>query len=316
MDRAVIVISAMILNAAIAGPKRFYDRIPLPRAGRFAGGILRTMERKLNRENRSAVQRRLRGIVIVSVTLLASLALGLLLARFFKYNAHFLEIFMLSMMLPVRQSWDIASGIHKALKNDNTAAARACLDKTLWRHHAFMDTHSVARAAIELLAVHFSEKILAPAFWYIFLGLPGFFVSKASYLLKETMVQPLQIKHGGDSAFGTAALAVHYVYHYLPSRTAALLYLSTMVFLPSSRPLEAAQAVIGGDIDTGTPEQAALLAEASVLGLALGGPTSVYTDSEWQGSGRAKATPADIRSALYLFALLHLFIVVLFGLFL
>lgn len=316
MDRAVIIISAMMLNAAIAGPKSLYDRLPLPHVTRYPAGVMRTMERKLNRDNRSPQQRRLRGVGLTVVTMLASIVLGLLLARVFRYNVHFLELAMLAVMMPVRSTWDTVYGIYKALKKDDIAAARQCLEGTVWRHHAVMDAHGVARAGIELLAVHFSEKLLAPAFWYVFLGLPGFFASKAAYLLKENISHPGAGAPGGDSGFGKAAFIVHYIFHYLPSRTAALLWLSCMAFLPSCKPLEATQHVIGGDIDTGSPEHVSVLAEASVLGLALGGPTSVYTDEQWLGGGRAKATAADVRNALYLFALLNLFIVVLFGLFL
>lgn len=316
MDRAILILSAIIANALLAGPRRFYARFRLPPVLQMPAMTLRTLERKLNRENRSLQQRRLRGIILVMVVVIASIALGVMLERVFRYYFGFLELVILAVMLPVRPTWDCASDIYKALKANDLPAARKVLEGTLWRHHAVLDAHGVARAGIEMLSVHFSEKILAPAFWYVFLGLPGFFASKSIYLLKETLVRPAAMTQEGDSGFGRAAYVAHFLFHFLTSRTAALLWLAAMAFLPSSRPLDATQQVIGGDVDMGSPEYVALLSTAAVLNISLGGPTSVYIGDQWLGSGRAKATAPDIRNALYLFALLHLFIIILFGVFL
>ena len=38
--------------------------------------------------------------------------------------------------------------------------------------------HGVARAAIESLAENFSDGVIAPVFWYLFVGLPGLFAYK------------------------------------------------------------------------------------------------------------------------------------------
>jgi len=306
----------MIANAALAGPKRLYVRLGIPSPARLPAAFLRIIERKLNRDNRSLQDRRLRGLGLVVAVVIGSILFGRMLERIFVYNFGFFELLILTVLLPIRPTWDCVAEIYKALQSGDLPTARKALEGTAWRHHALLDAHGVARAGIEMLGVHFSEKILAPAFWYIFFGLPGFFVSKSVYLLKEMLVQPAMMVQGTDSGFGKPAYIAHFIMHYLPSRTAALLWLSAMLFLPSSRPLEATQQVISGDVDMGSPEYVSLLATAAVLNLSLGGPTSIYTGEEWLGTGRAKATPVDMRSALYLFALLHLFIIVLFGVFL
>ncbi len=41
-----------------------------------------------------------------------------------------------------------------------------------------LDRAGVSRAAIESLAENFSDGVVAPAFWYALLGLPGLFAYK------------------------------------------------------------------------------------------------------------------------------------------
>ena len=43
-----------------------------------------------------------------------------------------------------------------------------------------LDEAGVARAAIESAAENFSDGVVAPAFWFLLLGLPGMFVYKAA----------------------------------------------------------------------------------------------------------------------------------------
>ncbi|MDE3017077.1 MAG: cobalamin biosynthesis protein [Pseudomonadota bacterium] len=307
MERAFIVLSALLLNAVSAGPRRIYVGLGLTRLSRWPAQRVRDLERKLNRSHRSLTERETRGMILVGVVFLGSLLAGGLGGLLFQHNLRFVELLIVTILLPVRPTWDIASRIRKCLQAGDMAGARQALEGTAWKHHALLDEYGVARAAIEMLAVHFSEKILAPAVWYLLFGLPGLLLSKAAWLLRETLAS--------DPAFGQAAKAAHVLLHYLPSRLAALLWLSASLFLPSCRASDIIKQVTPALIKT-SPPLLALLSAAGALRLSLGGPASVYAGKQWLGSGSARPGATDIRRALTLFALLHLLLFILVGFFL
>jgi adenosylcobinamide-phosphate synthase len=306
MDRTSLVLMAMVLNVVLFSAMRYSGVRSAGGISYLPGRTIRGIDRRLNRPQRTLKTRQQRGILLLAAAMLSALAAGLLLRLL---HSEAVDVLLLALLLPVRQTWSTASAMHKALKGGDVAAAKEELKNTVWRHYAVLDEHSVARAAIEILAVHFSEKILAPAFWYIFLGMPGFMASKALYLLKESLCQPI----ASDGAFSHPAALSHFVAHYIPSRLGMALWLASVVFVPVSNPVAAARQMAKGKLDRGTPEQIALLSAAAALNLALGGPTSVYTGGEWMGGGTARAKALDIRHALTLWAVLHALLFLLVG---
>lgn len=303
MDRAIIIVSALLLNALLAGPRPLYIALGLAEWGRWPAKAVRDLERRLNRDHRSESERETRGMLLVAAFAAGALLLGWFFSWLFQHSL--LEILLVMLALPVRPAWDVASAIRKRLKAGDVMGAKQALEGTSWRHYAVLDEYGVARAGIETLAVSFSEKILAPALWYLLFGLPGLFLSKAVYLLRETLPP--------DLAISKATQAAHVLLHYIPSRLAAILWLAASLFLPSSQPREAASH-ISAKFLAAPPLAFSLLAAASVLKLSLGGPVSIYT-KEWQGTGSPRPAAADLRRALLLFALLHLLLFILAGLF-
>ncbi|MDE3060775.1 MAG: cobalamin biosynthesis protein [Pseudomonadota bacterium] len=303
MDRALIIVSALVLNVLLAGPRPLYIALGAVRLSRFPAKAVRGLERRLNRDHRSEAEREARGMILVLTAALGSLILGWLLGWLFQKNLA--EILIVMLALPVRPAWDIASGIGKKLKAGDANGAKQVLAGTPWRHYAVLDEYGAARAGIETLAASFSEKILAPVFWYLLFGLPGLFLSKAVYLLRETLPP--------DLAFSEAARTAHMLLHYIPSRLAAILWLLASLFLPSSEPRIAAGQIMPKWL-AAPPLALSLLSAAGVLKLSLGGPVSVYA-KEWQGNGNPRPLAADVRRALRLFALLHLLLLILVGLF-
>ncbi len=307
MERAVLVLCALLLNLLLAGPPKWFEALGLGRLTRWPAVLVRMLERRLNRERRSSEERRLRGALLVGMALGGGLLVGALLNWLFQYNLRFIELLLVALLLPVRPSWDTAAQIRYGLYTGNPSMARAALEHTVWRHHALLDEHGLARAGIELLAVHFAEKIFAPALAYVLFGLPGLFISKAVYVLRETLPRT------GDE-FARATQAAHYALHYIPARVACVLFLAAAFFMPSVKAGEAVRK-LSPAINRAAPQEIALLSAASVLKLSLGGPTSAYAQA-WIGDGTPKPTAYDVKRALQLFAFLHLLLLVLFGLFL
>ena len=308
MDRPLLILYALLLNAALAGPRQFYAALGFSQFMRLPGSFIRDIERKLNREHRSLEERKLRGTVLTIAIIIVSLVAGWIGGAIF-HHFQWMELFIVTAALPVRSIWDRAAQMRRALSLGDLAKARQALEGTPWRHHALLDESGLARAAIETLSVHFSEKIIAPILGYALLGLPGLFLVKSVTLLEEMLAQP-----GYAEGFHQAPQLAHTIIHYVPSRLAAILWLAASIFLPSGKwGLSAKE--IGDGMAQEPPHIMSLLAAASTLRVTLGGPASVYANKRWIGSG-ARATPGDIRRALYLFALLHLLLFILLGFFL
>src|SRR5687767_5653289 len=76
MERAVLVLSALLLNAFLAGPPRWYEALGLGKLSRLCAHIVRDAERRLNRDHRSASEREMRGILLVALVIIAALLGG------------------------------------------------------------------------------------------------------------------------------------------------------------------------------------------------------------------------------------------------
>lgn len=300
MERAFLALCALLVNAMLAG-RRWYMPPVVVRLYLLPSQVLRELERKLNREHRGEKELQFRGFILVIAGILVGILGGVVLHWVFSQNLHFLEIAMLALLLPVRQSWDVTAQIKRSF--GNLQAMRAGLADTPWRHHALLDEHGVARAGIEFLAVQFAEKILSPVLWYLCFGLPGFFICKIVTLMQETLP---------SNPFGKGARLAHDALHYLPARLAALLWIMAAWFLPSANIQTVASRVWKG---FSRPQAHALilLTAASALRLSLGGPTSIYTGGQWLGEGTARATVPDLRRAQYLFVLLLIFLFLFLG---
>ena len=311
MDRAVFILSALLLNAAFAGPRWLYTPLKLDRIAHIPASLIGKAERKLDREHRSLREREARGAMFVVVVFIGCTVLGWALGWILSFNLQPVEIVIVAALLPVRPSWDRVRQVQRYLKKNDLLAARHALENTPWRHSALLDPCGMARAGIELLAVQFSVKILSPCLWFCLCGLPGMFFIRALYLIVETLNPPLD----GPQGFGRLARQVHYVLDYIPSRLAALLWLAAAYFMPTASPAQAAQRIWEEAKFTRDSQSFILMSVAHVLQLSLGGPMSAYGDKRWWGSGTVKATPADMGRGLYLFALLNLFLFIGFGLF-
>lgn len=306
MDHALLALCALLLNAVLGGPRRWYAALGATRLGQIPARFLRALERKLNRQHRSTQQREWRGMVLVMAAVPTSIAAGAV-AKWMLETIPFAEVLLLAVLLPVRPTWDIASHLRKQLSAGNLAQSRNTLKDTQWRHYALLDEHGLARAGIEILAVCFLEKILSPVCWYLLFGLPGLLACKTVTLMQETYSRP----PATAADFGKAAIMVHGWMHWLPARIAFLFWFAARGFLPRETKFPPVRALLR-EVN---PQRLVLLAASSALGVSLGGPTSVYVQ-EWIGGGPVKALPQDITRALFAYILLNVFLFLLAGFFL
>jgi len=273
------------------------------------------LDRKLNRQERDDATRLTRGVLAAFVIAAVAALAGLLihgLSRALPYGWS-LELVTLLSCVRLREPWRRIREVRRALEHRGLDAARAEVKPLTRRDTDSLDDHGVARAAIEAAAKHLNQGAVAPAFWYILLGLPGALLWTAVNALDEA------IGHRSPryEQFGLAAARIDDVLNVLPARLTGALITVGAAFLGSAQPLTALRTMIKDaryhrSLNAGWPEAAM----AGALGLALGGPNqegAVTVREVWIGQGRARATTSDIGRALGLYAVTGLVLAGLIG---
>ena len=142
---------------------------------------------------------------------------------------------------------------------------RFALSMIVSRDTAQMTQSQVARSAIESGAENLSDGVIAPAFWYLLLGLPGII----TYKLINTADSMIGYKTERYLAFGWAAARCDDVINLIPARlTAALMILTNALW--SDRHSIRAEANNHKSPNAGWPEAAM----ARAIGISLAGPRS------------------------------------------
>lgn len=293
-DRLVIAIAALILNGLLGGPRKLHRLAGLYKPGKWLGAAVRALERKLNRDRRSVEDRRRRGVILTTtlVLLSAAAAFGLMIGVHVTAFGGLMEMVLLAAFLSLRQSADFAYALATRIGEGNAEAARAELAGTAWRNAAILDGHALCRAGVETLAVLFTERVVSLVFWYMLLGLPGLLVVRMVTLLADATA------HGRD-AFGWAPDRLAVIIHFIPSVLASLLVLFSSIFLPFCDMQRAARCYV---LHLADPycRRRELAVFGAALGVALGGPASVYAQGPWVGGAVARAQPGDVRRAVLL----------------
>ncbi|HLJ65522.1 MAG TPA: adenosylcobinamide-phosphate synthase CbiB [Stellaceae bacterium] len=269
----------------------------------LVGRAVTWFDRRLNREKCRDRDRRFRGVVTVLVLVAASAALGTVIASIlaaFRFG-WIGESLIVACLLAQRSLYDHVIGVSRALKAQGIEAGREAVRHIVGREPSSLDQHGVARAAIESLVENFSDGVVAPAFWYALLGLPGIFVYKTCNTL-DSMIGHRSPRY---LHFGWAAARLDDLLNLVPARLSALFLVLAAVILPGAHPGRALR-VMWRDAgrhrspNAGWPEAAC----AGALGLALAGPRrygAIEVNDPWLGDGRARATPEDIDRALRLY---------------
>ena len=301
-DPFAILLLALVLDLAFGDMAIVFRLLPHPVV--VVGYGVNYLDKRLNRIARSDRARRWRGILTVAVLVGAAAALGWLVTeylRFVRYGWLF-EALLVAVLLAQRSLFDHVAAVAKALQAGGLAAGRQAVAKIVGRDPDSLDEHGVARAAIESLFENFSDGVVAPAFWYLLLGLPGIFAYKTA----STLDSMIGHRTPHYLYFGWAAARFDDVLNWIPARLTGLLVCIAALFSPGAKSVAALRIMLRDgkkhrSPNAGWPEAAA----AGALGLALSGPRrygSAMLNEPWLGDGRARVTIVDIGAALQLYA--------------
>ena len=299
-DPLVLLLIALIIEASVGGARLLFKFIPHPVV--LIGRLIDWFDRKLNREDRSEMDRAMRGAVVVIAVVVLCATIGWCVAWLTQHHdfGWFLELFGITALLAGRSLYDSVHAVAIAMR-EGLEPARDEVSHIVGRDPRQLDEHGVARAAIESCAENFCDGVVAPVFWYVLFGFPGILVYKAVNTM-DSMIGHMSPRY---RAFGMAAARLDDILNLIPARLSGLFIALGAIFVPTASAKGAFKIMLRDagkhrSMNAGWPEGAA----AGALGLALAGPrrySQRIVDDPWIGDGTARATNKDIHRMLYLF---------------
>ncbi|NNM57579.1 adenosylcobinamide-phosphate synthase CbiB [Acidocella sp.] len=168
-----------MLEAAIGYPEALHQILPHPIT--WAGRAIHALEQRWNHPDQPAARRRLLGIAVLLFVAGGAAAIGFLIDQGGRDNiwAALATLVLATTGLAQRSLYTHVAAVRAALQTGNLPAARLATGRIVGRDTATLDINGVATAALESLAESFCDGIIAPAFWFLLLGLGGLFAYKA-----------------------------------------------------------------------------------------------------------------------------------------
>ena len=283
MNTAALLAVAMVLDALFGEPKWLWSRIPHPTV--IMGSAVDWLDRRLN----VGPHRRLRGAVAVALLVAAAWFAGRLIAAI--PGAPVLEILLAAVILAHRSLVDHVRDVASALRISLDHGRRA-VAHIVGRDTAGLDQPGIARAAIESAAENLSDGLIAPAFWFLLLGLPGLLV----YKIINTADSVIGYKTPRHADFGLATARLDDAINLIPARLTAVL-IALVHLRPDAWPIIRRDAPLHRSPNAGWPEAAM----AVCLNVALAGPRTYAGQLQdfplVHPEGRQDLGPADIDAA-------------------
>lgn len=305
---ALIGFFALLLNIVLGGPASFYQPLRFLHPLSLWNGVVSMFERKLNRAKRSASVRQNRGMMFAFLCLFLLISVGMCLHVLFRIpGAEYAEIPLLAIIFASRQTFDATNNMRRLLKKSPASIDGILLPPALVRRQQKAYDHpAIIRASIELLALNFSERVIAPLLYYLLFGWIGVVLVCGISI----MDQLVGYTSNRSREFGSSTALFHSILQWLPSRFTAFWIGITCLFAPSSAPLKTwkimfSQAAKTKSANAGWP----LGAMAGALTLTLGGPRTLhgsYIADGWIGTGSSKPQIADLKRAQWLYGISHM----------
>ena len=298
----ILLITALVINI-FAGRLTLLSRINVHPINTL-GHLINWFDLKLNRKNRSPMERLIRGCLTVMFFLLLGGVFGLVIA-WLSNNYLFACIFELLLLLILIDQSNVYKTILKievALYNGNLESARNIISNLTNRSEEKMDSFCIARNAIEILATSLITRLLGPVFYYVLFG----FIGISLYHIIAAMNSKIGHKTDRYKEFGITTRRLSSIILLAPGILAGFLIVLASLFIPTANPIKSCKSIfIYSDKYYSYNLGVALSAFAGSLNLALGGPqkySKVIRREPWIGSGTARVTHRDIRRSLYLYA--------------
>ncbi len=176
--------------------------------------------------------------------------------------------------------------------NESTEKGRNQLSRIVGRDTQHLSPQQIRTAALETLAENLSDGVIAPLFWFAFLGAPGIL----TYKMINTLDSMIGYKNDRYLLFGRFAAKLDDVANYIPARITALIML-----LVAGKLNMAKTTFVNGknhaSPNSGYPEAAL----ASILNCRFGGPNYYFgqlVEKPYIGTQEKQLTNNDLQIAI------------------
>ncbi|MGI4731871.1 MAG: adenosylcobinamide-phosphate synthase CbiB [Janthinobacterium lividum] len=212
MTHAGPLLGMLIVEAAVGYPRGW--RHPVEAAGALIGRAERGWNRGVDRRRRTA------GVALMLVLVGLSVAIGLAIERLAGGGWGLILVIAVGTTgLAQRSLHDHVAAVLEPLAHGDLVGARAAVAMIVGRDTDQLDGAGVATAAIESLAESFCDGVVAPACWFLLLGLPGLFAAKAI----NTADSMVGHRTPDLAAFGWASARADDAVNWVPARVAGAL---------------------------------------------------------------------------------------------
>jgi len=300
----LVLIAALLLDRILGDPDWLWRRLPHPVV--VFGAMIGWCDRTFNRRRLGEEALRISGVLVIAGLLLWSLFCGWLLHKVFMQigiSGWLLETIVVAVFLAQKSLADHVSRVATGLRTGGLEGGRTAVSMIVGRDPETLDEPAVCRAAIESLAENFSDGVVAPAFWYALLGLPGLL----AYKMLNTADSMIGHKTPKYLHFGWASARLDDAAN-LPAARLSILLIAAGAALTAGR--RAAGNALGTALrdhglhrspNSGWPEAAM----AGALDVQLAGPRiyagALVNEPMINGAGRAVATVADVETGVSVF---------------
>ncbi len=208
-----LVLTALILEAAVGYPDALHQRIPHPVV--WVGKVINALETRWNNPKLLRFAKIFNGIALVVVLIALAGSAGYALQAL----PSVCVVIIATVGLAQRSLYDHVAAVAQALKDNDIMAARDAVGKIVGRDTQSLDENGVAAAALESLAESFNDGVVAPVFWFCVGGLPGLFIYKAM----NTADSLVGHKEERWRDFGWAAARTDDLLNLIPARISGVL---------------------------------------------------------------------------------------------
>ena len=132
-----------------------------------------------------------------------------------------------------RGAFDAVRGVSRGLAGDGLATARRAARPLLGEESAALNQARLVDRTVSRLAERLSADVVAPAFWFVLLGLPGL----CAYVAIAIMGEQLREDRPKFESFGFPASRLDEVIGYLPAFMTGLFLSLAAIVVPGASPL-------------------------------------------------------------------------------
>ncbi|MEK1855650.1 MAG: adenosylcobinamide-phosphate synthase CbiB [Phyllobacterium sp.] len=301
----LILFLALLADRYFGDPDWLWEKIPHPIV--LFGKAIAYADTRFNRPGDSDDERRRDGFLTMFGLLVLAAVVGWvvhLALRTISPVGELVEALLVAVFLAQKSLGDHVTRVAVALREEGIVGARRAVSMIVGRDPEVLDDAGVSRAAIESLAENTSDGIIAPAFWYALLGLPGLLAYKMLNTA-DSMIGHLNDRHRD---FGRFAAKLDDVANWIPARLTGLLISAAAWIVHGydaalrSFNVMMRDARLHRSPNAGWPEAAM----AGAIEVALAGPR-VYggvtaNEPMLNGAGRRDAGAENIEDALDIFS--------------